>query len=135
MRDGFTEKLKTMPQGTDRQAFFEAYRAKLIALTGRHAGMEYDLDRDCVTMGRGPGVDLAFDDPAMSRQHAAVDFSDGGFRIRDLGSTNGLRINGSRVQAEEIKHGDRLEVGTQVFQLVIEEREAAPNTYELTPEV
>ena len=135
MRDGFTEKLKTRPQGTDRQAFFETYQAKLVSLTGRHAGMEYALDRDCVTMGRGPGVDLAFDDPAMSRQHAAVDYADGGFRIRDLGSTNGLRINGNRVQAEDIKHGDRLEVGTQVFQLVVEEREDAPNTFELTPEV
>lgn len=135
MRDGYTEKLKTMPTGIDRQAFFETFRAKLIALTGRDAGMEYDLDRDCVTMGRGPGVDFAFDDPAMSRQHAAVDYADGGFKIRDLGSTNGLRINGNRVQVDEIKHGDRLEVGTQVFQLVIEEREDTPNTYELTPEV
>ena len=135
MRDGFTEKLNTMSPETDRQAFFDSYSAKLVALTGRHAGMEYSLDRDCVTMGRGPGVDFAFDDPAMSRQHAAVDYADGGFRIRDLGSTNGLRINGNRVQAEEIKHGDRLEVGTQVFQLVIEEREDTPNTYELNPEV
>jgi pSer/pThr/pTyr-binding forkhead associated (FHA) protein len=135
MRDGFTEKLKTMSPETDRQAFFEQFNAKLVALTGRHAGMEYALEQECVTMGRGPGVDLAFDDPAMSRQHAAVDYSDGGFRIRDLGSTNGLRINGNRVQADEIKHGDRLEVGTQVFQLVIEEREDTPNTYELTPDV
>ena len=134
MRDGFTEKLKTMPAETDRQAFFETFKAKLVALTGRHAGMEYDLDRDCVTMGRGPGVDLAFDDPAMSRQHAAVDYAEGGFKVRDLGSTNGLRINGNRVQVDEISSGDRLEVGTQVFQLIIEEREDTPNTYELTPE-
>jgi pSer/pThr/pTyr-binding forkhead associated (FHA) protein len=80
-------------------------------------------------------VDFAFDDPAMSRQHAAVDYADGGFKIRDLGSTNGVRVNGNKLQADEIKHGDRLEVGTQVFQLVIEEREDTPNTYELTPEV
>jgi pSer/pThr/pTyr-binding forkhead associated (FHA) protein len=135
MRDGFTEKLKTMPDATDRQAFFDTYTAKLVALTGNYAGMEYALDRDCLTMGRGPGVDFAFDDPAMSRQHAAVDFADGGFKVRDLGSTNGVRINGNKVQAVEIKHGDRLEVGTQLFQLVIDEREESPNTYELTPEV
>jgi pSer/pThr/pTyr-binding forkhead associated (FHA) protein len=86
-----------------------------------------------VTLGRGPGVDLAFDDPAMSRQHAAIDFAEGAFRVHDLGSTNGLRVNGSRVQVSDLVHGDRIEFGTQVFQLVIDEREDTPNTYELTP--
>ena len=46
-----------------------------------------------------------------------------------------VRMTPAPMQADEIKHGDRLEVGTQVFQLVIEEREDTPNTYELTPEV
>ena len=129
MRDGFTEKLKTMPTGIDRQAFFETFKAKLIALTGHHAGMEYQLDRDCVTMGRGPGVDFAFDDPAMSRQHAAVDYADGGFKIRDLGSTNGIACNGAPIQGATLEHGDQLTIGEHTLQLLIETREAEPETY------
>jgi predicted component of type VI protein secretion system len=134
MRDGFTEKLKAMPVAGDRPSFFETHRARLVALSGHQAGMEYDLAGDRVTIGRGPGVNLSFDDAAMSRQHAAVDFVGGAFRIHDLGSTNGLRINGNRVQVEDIKNGDRIEIGTQLFQLVIDERETEPETYDLTHE-
>ena len=134
MRDGFTEKLKAVPATGNRQSFFETHRARLVALSGQQAGMEFDLGPTRVTIGRGPGVNLPFDDPAMSRQHAAVDFSGGAFRLHDLGSTNGLRVNGNRVQVEDIEDGDRIEIGNQLFQLVIEEREAEPETYDLTHE-
>jgi pSer/pThr/pTyr-binding forkhead associated (FHA) protein len=133
MRDGLTTKLKTRRGKSDEEAFFDTYQARIVVLSGRHSGMEHQLDNERVTLGRGPGVDLAFDDPAMSRQHAAIDFVEGAFRIHDLGSTNGLRVNGSRVQVRDLVHGDRIEFGTQVFQLVIDEREDTPNTYELTP--
>jgi pSer/pThr/pTyr-binding forkhead associated (FHA) protein len=82
---------------------------------------------------RGPSVDLAFDDPAMSRQHVAIEYADEQFRVRDLGSTNGVLLNGEPVQVGEIDDGDRIEIGSHEFQLVVEVREPEPETYELPP--
>jgi pSer/pThr/pTyr-binding forkhead associated (FHA) protein len=135
MRDGLTEKMKTKGRQSDIREFLSAYRPKIVVLSGRDAGMEHPIEQDRCIIGRGPGVDFAFDDTAMSRQHAAIDFAAGSFRIQDLGSTNGLRVNGDAVQSCELDHGDRIEVGSLVFQLVVDEVEASPNTYELTSEI
>jgi pSer/pThr/pTyr-binding forkhead associated (FHA) protein len=132
MHDGLTRKLRTRSPEADDSVFFTDHSVKVVAVSGPHAGLEYDLDRNRVTIGRGPGVDLAFDDAAMSRQHAAFDFVDGRFRIQDLGSTNGLRVNGNRVQASDLENGDKIEVGTLVLQLVIVERNVDPEVYDLT---
>lgn len=134
MRDGLTEKLATKVRKADMKGFLREFQAKIVALAGSEAGMEYDLDREHVTLGRGPGVDLAFNDAAMSRQHAVIDFVDEHFRVRDLGSTNGLRVNGNRVQASDLKPGDHIEVGGLVFQLVVDPRDTAPDVYELPSE-
>ena len=67
----------------------------------------------------------------MSRQHAAIEFSGEGFRLRDLGSTNGTTLNGQPVQSAELRHGDRFEIGGRSFMLAIEERELEPDAYEL----
>ncbi|HXV78154.1 MAG TPA: FHA domain-containing protein [Candidatus Polarisedimenticolaceae bacterium] len=132
MQDGLTRKLKTRPARTDDSVLGRSF--KVVVLSGPRAGAAYELDRRRVTLGRGPGVDLAFDDAALSRQHAAFDFEDGGYRIRDLGSTNGLRVNGNRVQLCDLDNGDHIEMGTLVFQLVVEERETPPEVWDLSTE-
>ena len=76
-------------------------------------------------------MDLAFEDSAMSREHAILEFSDGGFRIRDTGSTNGTQVNGETVKAANLNHGDRLRIGEHVFQFVLEKREPEPMIYVL----
>jgi pSer/pThr/pTyr-binding forkhead associated (FHA) protein len=134
MRDGQTRKMQTREQVGALHRYLDRYDPKIVALTGRDAGSVSALRSDRVTFGRGPGVDVTFDDPAMSRQHAALEFTGKTFRIRDLGSTNGLLVNGNRVQACELEHGDRFEMGGQVFQFVLDERDSAPDVYELTTE-
>ena len=113
------------------EEFSDGYQAKVVVVSGGAVGEEFSLDQDRVTLGRGPGVDLMFNDPAMSRQHAVLTYTSDGFRLQDLGSTNGVLVNGKPVQAAEIDHGDRFEVGGHELQLVIVEREEAPETYEL----
>ena len=132
MRDGLTQKLKSPGQEGGIAEFLRAYQAKIVALTGRHTGQEYPLVRERLTLGRGPGVDLVLDNQAISRQHAAIEFVDGTFQVRDLGSTNGLLVNGRPVEVAPIDNGDRFELGGQCFQLVVECREEEPETYELT---
>ncbi|MHC4448178.1 MAG: FHA domain-containing protein [Planctomycetota bacterium] len=112
--------------------FLARFQASLVILSGGASGIEYTLDQETISLGRGPGVDLAFDDPAMSRAHAALELVEGGFRIRDLGSTNGIRLNDDPVQVAELKHGDRFQLGDHTFQYVLEERESQPHPYDLS---
>ena len=133
MRDGKTRKRRSASGAPGVREFLERFQAKVVLVSGDDAGAGFPLDRERMILGRGPGVDRAFNDPAMSRQHAAIEFSGGGFRIRDLGSTNGVLLNGASVQAAELRHGDRFEIGGQRFLLAVEEREQEPETYELNP--
>ena len=131
MRDGKTRKHRSAAGAPRLQEFLDRYDARVMLVSGPGAGAGFAIDRERVIVGRGPGVDRAFDDPAMSRQHAAIEFSGTGFRLRDLGSTNGTRLNGAAVQSAEFRHGDRFEIGGRHFVLAIEEREPEPDAYEL----
>jgi len=131
MRDGLTEKRSAPTKVGGIDAFLSSKRAKLVMIAGNRLGSEFPLERECVILGRDPNVDLPFDDSSMSRQHAAVEFVDRQFRVRDLGSTNGTLLNGNPVQVGELQHGDRLELGSQELQLIIEETEETPDTYVL----
>ena len=133
MRDGRTRKHTRDAGSAGRQGFLARNQVRLVLVSGAAVGQVFRLDRDRVVLGRGPGVDLAFVDPEMSRHHAALEISGDGLRIRDLGSTNGVALNGKRIQVADVKHGDRLVIGAQEFQLLIEEREE-PNTYHLSSE-
>jgi len=135
MRDGLTVKLDRAPAKDDGfRRFAESHRAKLVLISGREAGTEFAIDRERQIVGRGPGADLAFDDPSMSRQHVSIEFNGEGFRVRDLGSTNGLQVNGRTVAAAELKHGDGLGIGGHGFQFLVEDRDEEPETYELPAE-
>ena len=100
--------------------------------SGPLGGSEVLLEKDRVTLGRGAGVDVVLDDASVSNQHAALELAGAGFRIRDLGSTNGVRVNGSRVAASDLKHGDRLEIGSLSFRYRVEARKANPPTHQLS---
>jgi pSer/pThr/pTyr-binding forkhead associated (FHA) protein len=131
MRDGKTRKLTSPSGAPSLKEFLDQYVAKVVIVSGFGAGAGFEIHRERVIIGRGPGVDRAFDDFAMSRQHAAIEFAGSGFRIRDLGSTNGTTLNGTAVQSAELSHGDRFEIGGLQFMLAIEEREHEPEAYEL----
>jgi len=134
MRDGLTRNRGSSARSGGAQAFLDRYRAKLVLVCSAAAGAEYLIDRERLILGRGPGVDFAFDDPDMSRQHASIECTEEGPGIRDLGSTNGLFVNGDAVQAAELENGDRVQLGGLTFQLVVEKRQQAPEVYEITVE-
>jgi hypothetical protein len=66
-----------------------------------------------VTLGRSRQCDVMVDDPNVSREHAEVRPRGGSWVLTDLNSTNGLRLNGRRVERSEVlKPGDEIELGT-----------------------
>jgi pSer/pThr/pTyr-binding forkhead associated (FHA) protein len=132
MPDERTRKIHAGASPPGFRVFLDKFRASLIAVAGGAEGTEIVIDQRRMMLGRGPGVDLAFDNPSMSRQHAVLEFVADGFRISDLDSTNGVEVNGKKVKSAHLRHGDRFALGDQTFQMLIEERETTPTTYVLT---
>ncbi len=64
-------------------------------------------------MGRSRDCEVVLDDPNVSRRHAEVRPSGGSWIVNDLGSTNGIKVNGRRVDGpQSLKRGDVIELGT-----------------------
>jgi len=134
MRDGMTRRLDRQNGDQTLDGFLHTHSVCLVVVEGRDAGTSFPIGQERYILGRGPGVDLMLDDQAMSRQHAAIEYDGNTFRIRDLGSTNGIAVNGRVVQVAELTSGDSIEVGSQVFRYMVEEHEPEPDVYVLTPE-
>ncbi|MDA8386471.1 MAG: DUF3662 and FHA domain-containing protein [Actinomycetota bacterium] len=81
-------------------------------------GMRVPLADTPVTIGRLPGSTIVIDEPRVSRRHAEVTMTeDGVVRVRDLGSTNGTRLNGVAVTDGSAREGDEIDVGGVKIQI------------------
>jgi hypothetical protein len=81
----------------------------------------YVLDGARATIGRSRDADCVLRDPNVSRHHAELRRSpQGDWTIADLGSTNGVKVNGRRVGSTRLKSGDQVTLGTTTFQFDIE---------------
>jgi len=79
----------------------------------RVGGRTEILNSAGAVLGRSREADVMIDDPNVSRRHAEVRPSGGSWTVRDLGSTNGVKVNGRRIQGpQSLKSGDVLELGT-----------------------
>jgi len=64
------------------------------------------------TLGRATGADFSIDAALVSRIHCRLTATpNGGLEVRDLDSTNGTFVNGTRVQSAQLSSGDRLQIG------------------------
>ena len=81
-------------------------------------GLRHPLSPPGFVIGRGTEADLRINDPGISRLHAEVRIrpSRGGSadeaEIVDLGSTNGITVNGHKVQRAALTEGTRIEIGS-----------------------
>ena len=64
-----------------------------------------------VVIGRSRECDIVMADPNVSRQHAELRREGDGWAVVDLGSTNGIKVNGRRVDAAPLSDGDRITLG------------------------
>jgi pSer/pThr/pTyr-binding forkhead associated (FHA) protein len=88
--------------------------AQLLALTD---GPSIVLDKPILLLGRHPECDIQIDSRKVSRRHCCIAQVADYLVVRDLGSTNGIRINGSRVQEGRLRHGDELTIGNHRYQV------------------
>ena len=71
----------------------------------------HDLTDDKVVLGRSRECDITLDDPNASRRHAEIRREDGAFWIVDLKSTNGVEVNGERVERARLTNSDTILIG------------------------
>ncbi len=89
----------------------------LSVLAGPHSGKQYRLGAE-TTLGRGEEVSIPLPHGDVSRLHArVVRLEDGGDLLEDLGSRNGTRVNGDRIQSHVLQVGDRVGIGAEMVLL------------------
>ena len=64
-----------------------------------------------VVLGRSREADIVLQDPNVSRRHAELRRDEGGWQVVDLGSTNGIKVNGRRVDHQPLRPGDEITIG------------------------
>lgn len=79
-------------------------------------GVRHPLTPPGFTIGRGSGADLRVNDPGISREHARIEVGESGGELQiaivDLGSTNGITVNGQRTTRADLTEGSRIEIGS-----------------------
>lgn len=93
--------------------------AQLVALTD---GPTILLDKPILLLGRHPECDIQLNSRKVSRRHCCIAQVNNYLVVRDLGSTNGVRINGVRVVEGQLKPGDELTVGNFRYQVSWDEK-------------
>lgn len=82
--------------------------AQLVSLTD---GPTLIVDKPILLIGRHPECDIQIDSRKISRRHCCIAQVADYLVVRDLGSTNGIRINGIRVLEGRLNHDDELTIG------------------------
>ena len=83
----------------------------------------FQLDREVVTLGRGSENDIAIDSGSVSVKHAEMRRIGGGYELHDVGSTNGIKLDGVRLEVVPLRSGATVRIGDVAFDFTLSEEE------------
>jgi pSer/pThr/pTyr-binding forkhead associated (FHA) protein len=98
--------------------------AKLVLLSDGGPEQEYELGKARITLGRAMTNDIIVSDSRASRSHARLECAPTRFTLIDLGSSNGTRVNGQRVERAELQTGDLIMLGNTQFKFDLGDKSA-----------
>jgi pSer/pThr/pTyr-binding forkhead associated (FHA) protein len=75
-------------------------------------GAAHELRKPSVVIGRSKEADIRVSDPNVSRRHAEVRQEGSAYWVVDLGSTNGISVNGRALKRSQLDEGDRITLGS-----------------------
>ncbi|HMF16904.1 MAG TPA: FHA domain-containing protein [Gemmataceae bacterium] len=110
----------------------KAMRAQLIPLEG---GAPIDVLKDVTLVGRKEDCDLRLDHKSVSKLHCVIVKTDGLLLLRDLGSTNGTRVNGTRIRRAALLPNDQLTIANYSFKIRLGGEEPPPSPEEHTQQL
>jgi len=84
---------------------------KLIITTESQGKVAYEFSEDLITIGRAPDCMIVIDDPSVSGHHAQMEVAGETYRLKDLESTNGTRVNGIPITETVLRFDDRIRFG------------------------
>ncbi len=85
--------------------------ARLEFILGPMASQVLNLSEEVTTIGSVAGNTVVLADPAVSRKHAGIRKVESNYELADLGSTNGVYVNGHKVPKKNLEPGDIIRVG------------------------
>lgn len=98
-------------------------KVSMLVVQGRPRGKFLRFPEGEFLFGRGTECHIRPNSALVSRQHCLLRVNRSGLYVRDLGSTNGTLVNGTRLVGERVLHpGDQLQVGPLILQVVDEEK-------------
>jgi pSer/pThr/pTyr-binding forkhead associated (FHA) protein len=94
----------------------------------------FHLDRRVVTLGRGSNNDIVIDCGSVSVSHAEMRRIEGGHELRDLDSTNGIKLDGERMPVIPLRSGLSVKLGDVAFDFQLSDEECEALAREKPPE-
>jgi len=101
----------------------QAGRGRLVVVKGPDRGETIAIAEASLTVGSGGGCDVLLSDPTISRRHLGIDPGPTGLVLRDLGSTNGSFVQGSRFNELTLAFGTEVTIGKTVLKYLPTEEE------------
>ncbi len=126
-RAGAPESLRTLPLDDGRireelsTALKDARRPAVVVMSGNEVGTRKRLAGNA-TLGRDPTNELVLSDAGISWRHARIEDRGDAWSIVDLGSTNGMTVNGEKRAEAPLAHGDKVVLGRTVLRFELMDR-------------
>lgn len=108
------------------------FRAILIPLEG---GSPIEIDKEMVLVGRKDQCDILLDHKSVSKVHCVLVKTDGLLVLRDLGSTNGTRVNGTRVRRAALLPNDKVSFANCHFKVHLGPKDVPVSPSEMTMQI
>lgn len=95
----------------------------------------FQLDREVVSLGRGSENDIVIESGSVSVNHAEMRRIEGGYELRDTGSTNGIKLDDVRYDVIPLLSGTTVHIGDVAFDFLLTDEELAILDREKQPEL